>query len=316
MEMAIIVIWQTVLMFLFMAIGYLLFKSKKITPQGSKTMANILVYAVLPAVIVKSFCKEPSAENIKALGISALIGFGAILIYIIVSRVFFNKAPLDEFASAFCNVGFFGIPLIQATPLGTDGVFYIAAIVAFVNIGQWTYGVMRITQKPIKDVVSPKKLLSSPFIIATLVGLALFFSGLGKKMGEIEVTKKLVFGLIDGLSAVNTPLAMTVMGVYLAQTDLKSMLTAKAVYTVSLVRLIIVPTVLLLCFWALPKGVLDIKTAVFISAICPVGSNVAVYAELHGKDYSHAVKTVTASTVLAIITMPLFIMLASLLWAI
>ena len=314
MDMAKIVIWQTVLMFLFMAIGYALFKTKKITPEGSKTMANILVYAVLPAVIIKSFCKAPTTANMKALGISALIGFGAIMISIVVSRLFFNNAPLDEFASAFCNVGFFGIPLIQATPLGTDGVFYIAAIVAFVNIGQWTYGVMRITQKPVKEVFSPTKLLTSPFIIATGVGLVLFFTGLGEKMATIEITKKLVFGVIDGLSVVNTPLAMIVMGVYLAQTDIKSMLTSSSVYLVSLVRLVVVPTVLFLTFWALPQSLLAIKTAVFISAICPVGSNVAVYAEIHGKDYSHAVKTVTASTLFAIATMPVFILLANLLW--
>lgn len=314
MEMAIIVIWQTVVMFLFMAIGFLLFKTKKITQEGSKTMANILVYAVLPAVIIKSFCKAPTAENMKALGLSALIGFGAIMISIIVSRLFFNNAPIDEFATAFCNVGFFGIPVIQATPLGSDGVFYIAAIVAFVNIGQWTYGVMRMTGKPVKEVFSPIKLATSPFILATGVGIALFFSGLGVKITEVEITKKLIFGVIDGLSTVNTPLAMIVLGVYLAQTDLKSMVTSFSVYMVSIVRLIVIPTVLLLVFWIVPKDLYSIKMAVFISAICPVGSNVAVYAQLHGKDYSHAVKTVTASTIFAIVTMPVFIMLANLLW--
>ena len=268
----------------------------------------------MPAVIIKSFCKSPTTENIKALGFSALIGFGAIMISIIVSRLFFNNAPIDEFATAFCNVGFFGIPLIQATPLGADGVFYIAAIVAFVNIGQWTYGVMRITSKSIKEVFSPLKLITSPFILATGVGLILFFSGLGVEMANIEITKKLVFGIIDGLSVVNTPLAMIVLGVYLAQTDVKRLFTSWSVYMVSIVRLIVIPTVLLFVFWIIPKELYSIKMAVFISAICPVGSNVAVYAQLHGKDYSHAVKTVTASTLFAIATMPLFIMLANVLW--
>ena len=188
--MALIVVWQTILMFLFMAIGFLLYKTKKISQEGSKTLANVLVYVVLPAVIIKSFMKEPTLKNINALWISAIIGFGAITISILVSRIFFNNAPIDEFASAFCNVGFFGIPLIQATPLGADGVFYIAAIVAFVNIGQWTYGVMRLTGKPVKEVFSPTKLITSPFIVATGVGLVLFFTGLGHTMAKIEMSKK------------------------------------------------------------------------------------------------------------------------------
>ncbi|MBQ8726796.1 MAG: AEC family transporter [Clostridia bacterium] len=309
-----VILMQSALMFLFMAIGFLLYKTKKITEQGSKTIANILVYAVLPAVIVKSFCKAPTAENMSALGISALLGLGALLISIIVSRLFFSDAPLDEFASAFSNVGFFGIPLIQATPLGNDGVFYIATIVALVNVGQWTYGVMRLTQKSVKETFSPVKLLTSPFIIATLVGLLLFFTGIGDMLYQIDITKKVVFGVIDGLSVVNTPLAMMIIGVYLAQTDLKTLFTTKATYTVSMVRLIVIPLVVLLVFWLVPHSLEPIKTAVFIAISCPVGSNVAVYAELHGKDYSHAVKTVTSSSIFSIITMPLLIMLAGLIF--
>ena len=312
--MALTVAMQTALMFLFVAIGFALYKTNKITDEGSKAVANILVYAVLPAVIVKSFFKEPTKENMTALGISALIGLAVILISIVLSRLFFNSQPIDEFASAFSNVGFFGIPLIRATSLGDAGVFYIASIVAFVNIGQWTYGVMRIAKKSFKEVFALKPLLLSPFVLATAVGMVLFFSGLGVKITQIEITNKLIYGLIDGLSLANTPLAMIVIGVYLAKTDFKSLITSRSAYLVSLVRLVIIPTALLLALWVVPESYYEIKLAVFIAGICPVGSNVAVYAQLHGGDYAHAVKTVTASTVLAIISMPIFISLATLLW--
>ena len=105
-----------------------------------------------------------------------------------------------------------------------------------------------------------------------------------------------------------------VIGVYLAQTDLKTLLTTKSVYTVGLVRLIVIPLVVLLAFWLVPQAYSPIKTAVFIAISCPVGANVAVYAELHGKDYSHAVKTVTSSSLFSILTMPLLIMLAGLIF--
>ena len=51
-----------------------------------------------------------------------------------------------------------------------------------------------------------------------------------------------------------------------------------------------------------------------IVAACPVGSNVAVYAQLHGKDYPYAVETVVISTILSILTIPLMMYLSSLLW--
>ena len=46
-----------------------------------------------------------------------------------------------------------------------------------------------------------------------------------------------------------------------------------------------------------------------LSACAPVGSNVAVYAQKLGKDYTHAVKIVCLSTFLSVITMPLLMMI-------
>ena len=266
MEMAYVVILQTLVMFLLMAVGYILFKTNKITIEGSKSIANLLVYVIIPIVIVKSFCKEPTRENIINFGVSAGVGLLALIISILVSRLFFNKSPLDDFATAFSNVGFFGIPLIEAT-IGDSGVFFIVPIIAFVNIGQWTYGVMRITEKPLKEVFAPKKLLVAPFVIATIVGLVLFFTGAGHLMKGYEFTNKVVYGVIDALSAVNTPLAMVVIGVYLAQTDFKSLFTTKSVYAVCLVRLIVIPLVLLGVFYFIPNEFYAIKMAIYLASI-------------------------------------------------
>ena len=49
-------------------------------------------------------------------------------------------------------------------------------------------------------------------------------------------------------------------------------------------------------------------------AACPVGSNVAVYAQLHNKDYPYAVETVVISTLLSIVTIPFILYLSSLIW--
>ena len=58
----------------------------------------------------------------------------------------------------------------------------------------------------------------------------------------------------------------------------------------------------------------EMQTVLMIVAACPVGSNVAVYAQLHGKDYLYAVETVVISTILSILTIPLMMYLSSLLW--
>ena len=59
---------------------------------------------------------------------------------------------------------------------------------------------------------------------------------------------------------------------------------------------------------------MKMKLALLLAAACPVGSNVAVYAQLHGKDYPYAVETVIISTLLSILAIPLVTWLAQLIW--
>lgn len=49
------------------------------------------------------------------------------------------------------------------------------------------------------------------------------------------------------------------------------------------------------------------KQTILILAAAPIGSNVAVYAQLYGCDYKQAVKEVVLSTLLCILTMPVII---------
>ena len=138
-----------------------------------------------------------------------------LLVSILVSRAFFRKDAIAAFAGAFSNPGFFGIPLIIAS-VGQGAVFYVACFVAFLNIGQWTYGVSLLTGRPLREGLQWKKLIRAPFIIAILTGLALFLSQLR--------LPAVVSGCLSAVASLNTPLAMFTVGIYLAQTDILRML--------------------------------------------------------------------------------------------
>ena len=55
MSTAITLVNQTLIMFLLAGVGYFLFRTKRISLEGSKSLANILIYIVLPCVIVNGF---------------------------------------------------------------------------------------------------------------------------------------------------------------------------------------------------------------------------------------------------------------------
>ena len=303
--MVLVLAKQILEMFLLAGIGYLLFKAGKISGEGSRTLGNILIYVSLPAVIISGFLVERTPEHVSGILLSMAGALALILVSVLISHFIFRSNPIGAFAAAFSNPGFFGIPLVIAS-LGREYVFYAACFIAFLNIGQWTYGVSRLTGQPLRQGFALKKLVRAPFVIAITAGLLLF------------ATQLPLPGILkDGLSAaagLNTPLAMFTVGIYLAQTDLKKMLKDRSLYAVSAVRLLLIPLAALGILSLFPANLNGMKTVLLIAAACPVGSNVAVYAQLHGKDYPYAVETVVISTALSLATIPLTVWVSSMIW--
>ena len=305
MDTALILARQILQMFLLAGLGYALFKTKKITQDGAKALGNILIYLALPSVIINGFLIDRTPEHITGMLYSAIGAAVLLLISILVSRFVFKQDAIAAFAGAFSNPGFFGIPLIIAS-VGQHAVFYVACFVAFLNIGQWTYGVSILTGQPIRQGFQLKKLIKAPFIIAILIGLTLFFTQLP--------LPAVVSGVLSSVASLNTPLAMFTVGIYLAQTSIPGMVRRKSLYVVSFVRLLAVPLISLLLLSLLPQSLSDMKMALLLASACPVGSNVAVYAQLHGKDYGYAVETVVISTLLSALTIPALAWLTSFIW--
>lgn len=303
MSIFILLIQKLVVMFIFMMMGAFLFKKSLITEEGSKCFGNLLIYLVLPCVIVNSFLTERTAQRMMALLLCLCLSVLILCLSIMVSRLLFQKDPIGHFAAAFSNPGFFGIPLISAV-LGEEAVFYVAPFIACLNILQWTYGVSVLKEEKVK--VCLKNIICSPFMIGFGIGILLFLS---------QVTIPTVARSVISMTAnLNTPVAMLVSGVYLAKVDLKAMLKNRELYRISAVRLLIIPAHGALVLSLLPEYLYDVKMCLFIAAACPVGSNVAVHAQLHKKDYAYAVQTVVLSTLLSAFSIPMLVLTIQNVW--
>lgn len=293
-----IVLRQIVIMFVYMAIGGLLFQKGLITKEGSKSLANLLLYAVLPCVVVKSFCVARTPERMSGLLVSFLAALGILLLAMAVSHLLFKKNPIDDFGAAFSNAGFMGFPLVAAVQ-GSEAIFYAAGFVALLNALQWTYGQSLISGDP--GYRSPKAILKNPLVLSLLLGILIFCF-------ELPVPA-IASDLLAALAALNAPLAMVILGVYLAQTDAKTLFNDPHLYVVAAARLVLIPLLTARMLKLLPAQYAAITTTLVIVAAAPIGSNVAVYAQKLGKDYAYAVRGVCLSTLLSAITMPLLMLL-------
>ena len=323
MQIIFTILRQVIIMFVLAFIGYLMFRTKKITNEGSKSIGNMLIYLSLPCVIINSFLVERTPEKVTGLLLSAAAAFILIFLSVGLSRLVLGRNAIDNFSGSFSNPGFFGIPLIVAS-LSSGAVFYIAAYIAFLNMGQWTYGVWLLTHSDDGGNIIAKaerkeeaagngsgkglllRLVRAPFMVAILLGLFFFVTGLQMPAMAAKC--------IDFIAGLNTPLAMFTIGIYLAQTDLKKMFGKLSLYRVAFVRMLLVPLASIAVLSLIPGSMLEMKLALLIAEACPVGSNVAVYAQLHNKNYSYAVETVVISTALSIVTIPLIVGIATMLW--
>ena len=292
-----IVLRQIVIMFVYMAIGGLLFQKGLITKEGSKSLANLLLYVVLPCVVVKSFCVARTPERMNGLLVSFLAALGILLLAMAVSHLLFKKNPIDDFGAAFSNAGFMGFPLVAAVQ-GSEAIFYAAGFVALLNALQWTYGQSLISGD--LSYRSPKAILKNPLVLSLLLGILIFCF-------ELPVPA-IASDLLAALAALNAPLAMVILGVYLAQTDAKTLFNDPHLYVVAAARLVLIPLLTILVLKLLPAQYAAIATTLVIVAAAPIGSNVAVYAQKLGKDYAYAVRGVCLSTLLSAITMPLLML--------
>ena len=302
--MAQIILRQTVTMGLYMLMGFVLFRTGKLTREGSRCIASMLLWLILPVVIIRSFLKPFSMENLGALGMSFLLGGVAHVVSTVIAYVCFRRHPVDCFSSAFSNVGFMGVPLVTAI-FGAESPLYLCGLIVFVNFFQWTWGASLLQKE--KKPVQLRGLLLNPMLLAPAIGFLLFVLRLGDRLPTV------VTGALSGVAALNGPLAMMVLGVYLAQTKLRTLVTTPRLYATCAIRLLLIPLATLLVLSLVPIST-DIRMIVLLGAAAPVGSNVAVYAQLYDNDYPYACQTVALSTVFSILTMPLVMQLANMLF--
>lgn len=285
---------QTCIMFILIGIGYLLTKVKMLSLEGSKELSTLLMYVALPAVVVDSFLSA-GRTGARDLGMSFLLAAIGLVVSMAVSFLIYGtRKGIDNFGASFGNAGFMGIPLVVAT-FGDGSVIYVAGAVALLSVLQWTYGVMIITKST--ESIKINKLLKNPVIVSVFVGLVLMY--LPFQLPEV-IMQPLSFA-----KGMNTPLAMIIVGISLAQTSILDCLKKWEMYQISIVRLIIIPLVTMAVFRYINFVSRDMLLAMMVVLSTPIGSSIAIVAQVYNADAKRAVQQVCFTTLLSIITIPI-----------
>ena len=295
------VILEVAVILILIVIGYFTVKKGMFTKESVGSITSFLLYIVTPCLIVSSFL---SAESGKLDGwtllLAAVLPALSIVISIALSYLFFRKEPSGRrrvlrFSMIFCNVGFMGIPLVEGI-VGSEGVLYGSFFIAVFNIFCWTYGYVMMGGGKVRL----KALLLNPGVIGLVIGLPLYLLDVPVPALFVEP--------VELISALNTPLAMIVVGGYIAQVKLRAFVSDLAVYKMAVLRLVVAPLLYLALVWLLrPDETLLMSTV--IQAATPVAANCVLFAVQYDSDAELASKSVAVSTALSVVTIPLLTVL-------
>ena len=303
---------QVGVLFALMAVGAVCRRVRLVDETSVKGMVNVLLLVVTPCLIVDSFQRPFDSSMMHgffwAFAIASLAHVAVILLARLFSRGDDKSRPVLRLAMVFSNAGFMGIPLEQAI-LGAEGVFYGIVYVVVFNFFMWSWGLYEMRgQVPLSHSNSRLQLskerwrslrpmIVNPGTVGLAIGLPLFFASV-----SLPAILKTPISLLAGL---NTPLAMLVIGFYLAGADFRRVVRMPSAYLAAAVRLIAYPLAMVALLFPLrahfPR---EMMLALVTAASAPVAAMVSMFASKFERDVDLSVGLVSGTTLLSILTMP------------
>lgn len=294
---------QVLILFILIAVGFFCRKIKLLNDATVKGMSDLVLYIITPANIICAFHREFRSDLLKGLLISFLIAFIVYTINSILSKFLIREKNEDRrsvlrFAASYPNAGYMGIPLQRAI-LGDIGVFYCAAYIGMFHMYIWSYGVTILQKDQTKFDI--KKILLSPCIISIAIGLLLFFSPF--------TLPEVILSPLQSLASLATPVPMIIIGYYLAGSSFKSIFGNKYIYVAAAIKMLISPCIALaLCKLFGTESTVTVSCLIACSASS--AAMTTMLATKYGRDAEVSAGMISFTTIVAIITMPVFIAIA------
>lgn len=305
MELSILLFGQMVSMMLMILMGFAAVKAKLVTSSQSQVLSALTLYIIVPCVVINSFQIEFSREKMNGLLLAA--GFAILMhvLFILVVSVLGKRWKLTSIEKAsmvYSNGGNLIIPLVSAL-LGQKQVFYCCAFIMVQLVFLWTHTVSLVGGR---EQMSWKKILKNPNMFAIAVGLILFFTNT-RLPGVLGTT-------VSAMGSTIGPVSMLMIGMIMAQTDLKSVFLSKRNWMVCAGRLLVFPFLMIIVLWitrvttVIPYAK-EVLLILFLAIAAPVAATVTQMACLFHNQEEQAGAVNVMSVILSIFTMPIMVAL-------
>lgn len=303
-----LVLKKIISIFLIIGVGYILKKKDIVDEKGNQTITAILMKVICPCMIFSSIAGEELSDDtfsitLWSMALSIGMSFILMLVGFLINRYVLRIQNREHLAVyCFCfpigNFGFFGFPISLAV-FGA-GVLYIFVLEnMMMPFYLYFYGIVFMHMLGNGGKVDSRKLkglIKNECLISSVLGMLFLFSGW--KVPEF------IFSSVEMIGNATTPIAMIIIGVMLADCNVKDYLKDFKFILAAVLRMITVPLIGFLAVNWLPVDV-TVKIGFVFSFSFPTAFMAAPMVMQEGYDSDRAAAMIAFTTLLSIIIIPL-----------
>ena len=313
MDIFFLTLRQMLMMFTLIFLGFVLRKKMILAENSGTTMAKMETYVFVPALSLYTMLTKCNVQTFKDNYVLMLYGLAIVLCAIFLSyplsRMFvrkFSESPekmyernIYKYAMTFGNYGFMGNFIILG--VWGDEMYYKYAMFTFlIAILCSGWGLYILIPKEHNSGIREnlKKGLLTPPIIALVAGILLGLLGAGNHIPSFLISA------LENSSKCQGPVAMLLAGFVIGGYDIKGLLNNKRVYIATFLRLIVLPSIVMIVLKLLGTNQ-EIMILALIAFATPLGLNTIVYPAAYGGETKTGASMTMISHTLSVITIPL-----------
>lgn len=305
MHISILLMEQIVELFIMILMGFIIVKAGIVKDEDSKVLSKIVLYLIIPCVIVKAFQVDYTSKTVNGLllALAASVTLQIVLLGVIsIMGKLFHLNEVEIASVYYSNSGNLIVPIVTFI-LGEEWVLYGCVFMSVQLIFLWTHCKKIISRESSYDW---KKIVLNINMISIVVGVILFFTRIRLPL--------IINDTIGAVGSMIGPASMIVTGMLFAGMDLKKIFADRRLYFVSFLRMVVVPLIALilikLCHLSgISQDAPKIMLIVFLAVITPSASTVTQMCQVYGNDSKYASAINVITTLSAIVTMPVMVLL-------
>ncbi len=303
--------------YLLALLGMFLRRTGALTPQTDAGLFRVIVHCLFPCLILDKTLSNELVRQPSVVLSGIGVGFGMVVTGFFVAWLVGRLIGLENgsgrrtftLTAGLQNYGFTAIPLLMTLFVGdrTLGVLFVHGL--GVELALWGVGIVVLTGGVTRD--SLRFLLNGP-IVAVVVGLLLAYTG-GWKLfepgaGGGPLLGQIVRQVIGWLGAAAFPVALVLIGAPMLDFAKAERFSVKVGIGGILVRCVVMPVLMLWAASFLPL-VLELKQVLLVQAAMPSAVSPVILARQYGGRPAVAFQVIVATSVAALVTMPLIVTL-------